>query len=264
MPPRSGIAATSVMPTSGVAQFERVRQIVGRERADEDLAHRLDRIGARDQHERRADEHGEQRSAVAAAGGAPARQRARAHAACPAGRPSTGRASPRSASARGRSARMRPSNITRMRSLSARISLSSAETSSTAWPLVALGDELAVDEFDRADVDAARRLLGDQHRRAMRRVRARPPSSADCRRRASRERVLAGDPDAEPRDQLARPRRDSAPGRCRPAARQRRRRGGSPSRDCRRRWRRARCRRWRDPPEYRRARRRDAPRRRPP
>ena len=63
---------------------------------------------------------------------------------------------------------MRPSYMTRMRSLSARISLSSADTSSTARPGVALGDQLVMDEFGGADIDAARRLLGDQHRRLMR------------------------------------------------------------------------------------------------
>ena len=55
--------------------------------------------------------------------------------------------------------------MTRIRSESERISSSSSETSRIAAALVALGDEPAVDELDRADVEAARRLRGDQHRR---------------------------------------------------------------------------------------------------
>ena len=58
---------------------------------------------------------------------------------------------------------MRPSYITAMRSASASTSPRSAETSSTALPVVARGAQLRVDELDRAHVDAARGLGGEQH-----------------------------------------------------------------------------------------------------
>ena len=50
---------------------------------------------------------------------------------------------------------------------------------------VAQRDEPAVDELDRADVDAARRLADQQHLRVRARSRARARSSAGCRRRTS-------------------------------------------------------------------------------
>ena len=52
-----------------------------------------------------------------------------------------------------------------MRSASERISSSSSETSRIAAAGVALRDQAAVDELDRADVEAARRLRGDEHAR---------------------------------------------------------------------------------------------------
>jgi hypothetical protein len=55
-----------------------------------------------------------------------------------------------------------PLYMTAMRSESAMISSNSALTSKHGDALVALGDDLVVDELDRADVDAARRLRGDQ------------------------------------------------------------------------------------------------------
>ena len=55
--------------------------------------------------------------------------------------------------------------MTRMRSESERISSSSSETSRIARALVALLHEPAVHELDRADVEPARRLRGDQHAR---------------------------------------------------------------------------------------------------
>ena len=55
--------------------------------------------------------------------------------------------------------------MTRIRSESERISSSSSETSRIAASLVALLDEAAVHELDRADVEAPRRLRGDQHLR---------------------------------------------------------------------------------------------------
>ena len=60
-----------------------------------------------------------------------------------------------------------PSNITRMRSASERISSSSTETSSTALPCVAHLDQALVDELDRADVDAAGRLADQQQVRVV-------------------------------------------------------------------------------------------------
>ena len=65
----------------------------------------------------------------------------------------------------GNSPTISPSYMTRIRSESERISSSSSETSRIAAALVALLDEPAVDELDRADVEAARRLRGDQHPR---------------------------------------------------------------------------------------------------
>ena len=85
---------------------------------------------------------------------------ARAHACAPAIiRPSV-RSSARPA---GTSPVMRPANITTMRSASDRISSSSTETTSTAQPCVAALHQLAMDEFDGADIDAARRLADQQH-----------------------------------------------------------------------------------------------------
>ena len=55
--------------------------------------------------------------------------------------------------------------MTAMRSESESTSSSSEETSSTARPGVPLRDDLLVDELDRADVEAACRLAGDQHLR---------------------------------------------------------------------------------------------------
>ena len=55
--------------------------------------------------------------------------------------------------------------MTRMRSASESTSSSSSETSRIAAALVALGDQPAVDVLDRADVEAPRRLRGDQHAR---------------------------------------------------------------------------------------------------
>ena len=82
--------------------------------------------------------------------------------------------------------------------------------------LVALGEELAVDELDGADVDAARRLLGDQHRRAMGKL----ARDHDLLQVAAGERsdrqLFAGDPDVEARDQLARQRCQGRRGRSGP------------------------------------------------
>ena len=79
--------------------------------------------------------------------------------------------------------------MTRIRSESERISSSSSETSRIAAALVALLDEPAVHELDRADVEAARRLRGDQHLRvAVDLARERRPS-AGCRPRAPPARV---------------------------------------------------------------------------
>ena len=61
-----------------------------------------------------------------------------------------------------RSPVIRPLQSTMMRSESAKISSSSTDTKSTALPSVALGDDALVDEFDRADVDAAGRLPDQQ------------------------------------------------------------------------------------------------------
>ena len=135
---------------------------------------------------------------------------------------------------------MRPSNMTSTRSESARISLSSAETSEHRAALVALGDEPLVDVFGRADVEAARRLLGDQHWCLVRQF----ARDDDLLQIAARQRpdrtALAWDADGEAADERARPlgeraRNDEG------AARERRRRAGSPWQDCRRRWRRRRA-----------------------
>ena len=61
-----------------------------------------------------------------------------------------------------------PSKMTRIRSASESTSSSSSETSRTARPCVALGDQAPVDVLDRADVEAARRLCGDQDLRVAR------------------------------------------------------------------------------------------------
>ena len=50
-----------------------------------------------------------------------------------------------------------------MRSDSDRISSSSADTSSTRGAPVAQGDDLLVDELDRADVEPSGRLGDEQH-----------------------------------------------------------------------------------------------------
>ena len=86
-----------------------------------------------------------------------------AHAA-PSARPPPVIATPSSSSLAvgGNSPTISPSYMTRIRSESERISSSSSETSRIAAALVALLDQAAVDELDRADVEAARRLRGDQ------------------------------------------------------------------------------------------------------
>ena len=58
--------------------------------------------------------------------------------------------------------------MTRMRSDSERISSSSSETSRIARPSSRSVDEPPVQELDRTDVEAARRLRGDQHARVAR------------------------------------------------------------------------------------------------
>ena len=70
----------------------------------------------------------------------------------------------------GRSARMRPSNMTSTRSESARISLKLRRDQEHRAAVVALGDEPLMDIFGRADVEPARRLLRDQHRRLVRQL----------------------------------------------------------------------------------------------
>ena len=65
------------------------------------------------------------------------------------------------------------------------ISSSSAETSRMAAPGVALGDDLAVDELDAADVQAAGRLVEDQQADSRRETRGRRRPSAGCRPTAS-------------------------------------------------------------------------------
>ncbi len=55
-----------------------------------------------------------------------------------------------------------PSNITAIRSDSDRISSSSTLTSRIALPCVAQADDLLVNEFDRADIHAARGLADQQ------------------------------------------------------------------------------------------------------
>ena len=72
-----------------------------------------------------------------------------------------------------------------MRSESERTSSSSNETSRIAAALVALLDEAPVDELDRADVEAARRLRRDQHASGRARPRARSRPSAGSRPRAT-------------------------------------------------------------------------------
>ena len=73
-----------------------------------------------------------------------------------------------------------------MRSESDRISSSSSETSRIAAALVALVDEPAVEELDRADVEPARRLRGDRTRGSRSTSRATttfcwlPPESAEA------------------------------------------------------------------------------------
>ena len=70
---------------------------------------------------------------------------------------------------------------------------------------VALGDELLVDILGRADVEAARRLLGDQERRLVREF----ARHDDLLQVAARERAdidaLIRDADGEPADEQARP-----------------------------------------------------------
>ena len=63
---------------------------------------------------------------------------------------------------------MRPRYITAMRSESANSSSRSSLIRSTAPPLRAQRQELPVDELGRADVDAARRLRGEQDLRVAR------------------------------------------------------------------------------------------------
>ena len=139
MPPRSGIAATSVMPTSGVAQFSVLGRLPGaarrrrsghRPRAD----WRPRRAPARRRRATAKRIASHRPPAAAAAAARSARRRARSRGL---------RRPPRHQEAERllvglaprHSATMRPSYITSTRSVSARISLSSAETSSTARPL---------------------------------------------------------------------------------------------------------------------------------
>ncbi len=68
-------------------------------------------------------------------------------------------------SARRRSPTISPRYITAIRSDSSSTSSSSAETSRTRRPGVALRDRLAVDELDAADVEAAGRLVEDEQLR---------------------------------------------------------------------------------------------------
>ena len=90
----------------------------------------------------------------------------------------------RSPRLRGRTATNLPPYITAMRSDSASTSASSAETSRIALPCVARVAKLRVDELDRADVDAARRLRGEQHLEVARHLARDRRSSAGCRPRA--------------------------------------------------------------------------------
>ena len=153
---------------------------------------------------------------------------------------------------------MRPSNMTSTRSERARISLELRRDEEHRSAGVALDDEPLMDVFGRADVEAARRLLGYQHWRFVRTVRAQRRPSAGCRPRAfrrprarSRIRIAYRRMSARACSAIA-PRIDEEPparaGHC----------AGSPLQDCRRRWLRAPSRRRRDPPGYRRGRRLDA------
>ncbi len=72
--------------------------------------------------------------------------------------------SSRSAVGPSTTATISPRYMTATRSDSSRTSSSSAETSRIAAPGIALGDDLAVDELDAADVEAAGRLIEDQGR----------------------------------------------------------------------------------------------------
>ena len=68
---------------------------------------------------------------------------------------------------------------------------------------VALGEELAVHEFDRADIDAARRLLRNQDRRSVGQLaRHHDLLQVSSGQRANWE-AFAADPDVELRDEIA-------------------------------------------------------------
>ena len=84
------------------------------------------------------------------------------------------------------SATMRPRRITSTRWARPRISSSSDEISRTPRPVGGERDEDVVDRALRADVDAARRLVGDHHAAARRAASARTAPSAGCRPRARR------------------------------------------------------------------------------
>ena len=106
------------------------------------------------------------------------------------------------AAARGSTATNFPPYITAMRSESARISASSADTSRIALPALRACAQLRVNELDRAHVHAARRLRGEQHlKRAAHLARDDDLLLVAARQRARRQRRIGG-PDVERLDLL--------------------------------------------------------------
>ena len=163
------------------------------------------------------------------------RQRADAdaHAASARAPPSAGRALSRRPSLRGRSARMRPSIHDEDAVAERKDFAELGRNQQNGATGVALGDKLAMDEFGGADVDAARRLFGDQRRRFMRNSRATtifcrlPPESEPDRARSLA--ILMPNRAMSARAGSRRPRGSMRPrGRAGPC-------DESPSQDCRRR-----------------------------
>ena len=88
--------------------------------------------------------------------------------------------------------------------------------------LVALGDEPAVEVLDRADVEAARRLRGDQHLRVARDLAGRDDLLLVAARKAAGPRQRAAAADVELADQRCARARPAARGKSQPQLRVRR------------------------------------------
>ena len=201
-----------------------------------------------------ASPRGCRRGRAEASGWAEARPaRSRRHLASRARHRSSRRRAPPPSCSGGNSPTISPSYMTRMRSESERISSSSSEIEQDASALVALLHEPAVHELDRADVEASRRLRGDQHARVAVDLACEHDLLLVAAREACRPRLRPAAAHVVVLDQLRRARRAGDRGRASRAS-SRARDGGSRGGRCSRRSRtRARARAAAGPPGHDRA-----------